>query len=173
MPTCPFCGSEEIDGADYCEECRQPLDHLTNPRRGTATERSLHKHQVYLLAPRKPEVVAPTATVSEVLNLLLDRGIGCVVVVDDEEIVGIFSERDALMRLGTRALELGDRPISEFMTASPETVEADAKIAFALHKMDIGGYRHLPVVSDGRIRGVISIRDILRYITDGLVPAEA
>jgi CBS domain-containing protein len=62
-----------------------------------------------------------------------------------------------------------DAPIAEFMTANPETVEADARIAFALHKMDIGGYRHMPVVSEGRVVGVISIRDVLDYITANLL----
>ena len=48
-------------------------------------------------------------------------------------------------------------------------MEIDARIAFALHKMDIGGYRHMPVVEQGRIVGVISIRDILDYITANLL----
>jgi CBS domain-containing protein len=95
--------------------------------------------------------------------------IGCVVVLREHQIVGIFSERDVLLRLNVNAAEHWNRPVRDFMTRSPETVEANARIAFAVHKMDVGGYRHLPVVSDGRIKGVISVRDILRYITDDLV----
>jgi CBS domain-containing protein len=52
-------------------------------------------------------------------------------------------------------------------------VESDVRIAFALHKMDVGGYRHLPVTTEGRITGVISVRDILRYVTDDLSSARA
>ena len=54
------------------------------------------------------------------------------------------------------------------MTAAPETIAHDAPIAFALHKMDIGGYRHIPVLTDGKPTGVISVRDILRYIAEDL-----
>jgi CBS domain-containing protein len=51
------------------------------------------------------------------------------------------------------------------MTCGPETVTSSDSLAFALHKMDGGGYRHLPVVSGGRPTGVISVRDLLRYFT--------
>jgi CBS domain-containing protein len=91
--------------------------------------------------------------------------IGCIIVVDGQTVAGIFSERDALLRLGVDAPQLWDRPIREFMTPQPETLEADDKIAFALHKMDVGGYRHVPILKDGRLEGVISVRDILRYLT--------
>ena len=65
--------------------------------------------------------------------------------------VGIFSERDALMRLNVDAAQLAGRPMREFMTASPDTLETDAPIAFALHKMDVGGYRHMPIMTDGKV----------------------
>ena len=52
------------------------------------------------------------------------------------------------------------------MTADPVTLETSDKIAFALHKMNVGGYRHVPILFDGKLAGVISIRDILRYLTE-------
>ena len=127
-----------------------------------------------MLAPRQPVVVDADTPVAEVLELLVGQSIGCVVVVGGSNgngppVVGIFSERDALVRLNADIAELGHRPVMEFMTANPETIESDAKIAFALHKMDIGGYRHLPVLTAGKITGVISIRDILDYITANLL----
>lgn len=168
MVLCPYCGAEEIDGADLCQVCQQPLDDLTDPQPSTELERFLVRDKVYMLHPSKPVTVPAHASVARVLRTLADRRLGCVVVLEGTDLVGIFSERDALLRLNTRYAELSDRPISEFMTPSPETVESDASIAFALHKMDIGGYRHLPVTADGRLVGLISIRDILRYITDRL-----
>ncbi len=168
MVICPYCGAEEIDGADLCQQCQQPLDDLTDPQPSTELERFLVRDKVYMLQPSKPVTVPVHAPVVSVLRTLADRRLGCVVVVEGNEPVGIFSERDALLRLNTAYATLSDRPISEFMTPSPETVESDASIAFALHKMDVGGYRHLPVTADGRLVGLISIRDILRYITDRL-----
>jgi len=58
------------------------------------------------------------------------------------------------------------------MTHEPVTLEAKDKIAFALHKMHVGGYRHLPIMTDGKLTGVISIRDILNYLAERIgVPA--
>jgi CBS domain-containing protein len=168
MVLCPFCGAEEIDGADVCQQCHQPLDDLTDPQPSTDLERFLVRDKVYMLEPRKPVTVAAHTPVANVLRTLYDRRLGCVMVLEDEELVGIFSERDALLRLNTDYAALRHRPIAEFMTPSPETVESDASIAFALHKMDVGGYRHLPVTADGKLVGLISIRDIFRYITDRL-----
>ena len=87
-------------------------------------------------------------------------------IVDGGKLVGIFSERDALMKLNTETPKLRDRPISQFMTPDPVTLEANDKIAFAVHKMNVGGYRHVPILFDGKLVGVISIRDILRYLTE-------
>jgi CBS domain-containing protein len=167
MSTCPACGyTKNIDGADVCEKCQSPLIDLTKPRADSGIERSIHKDRIRSLAPRTPYVVTPNTPVADVLREMVQRKLGCVVVVFCEQVVGIFSERDALLRLNAEATALGDRPISEFMTPHPETLELDDKIAWALHKMDLGGYRHIPIVDEGRPVGMISIRDILRYVTD-------
>ena len=168
MLLCPFCGQENIDGADVCDECQQPLAFLSKPRPSSAMERSLIKDRVAMLSPRPAVVVEDDAPVGQVLQMMVSQSIGCVVVLKEHKAVDIFSERDALVRLNARAAELAGRPVREFMTPSPETVESDARIALAVHKMDVGGYRHLPVTTGDRITGVISVRDILRYITDDL-----
>jgi len=107
--------------------------------------------------------------VGEVLQLMVERRIGCVVVAEGDRAVGIFSERDALKKLNTQAAAMAQRPISEFMTPNPQSLVADAKIAFAVQRMDLGGYRHLPVVGRGsELVGIISARDILRHLTHRL-----
>ncbi len=166
MIVCPDCGHENILGADECEECRQSLSQLSSSVPASDIERSLLKDSIHVLAPRRPLTVTPTTPIGDVLHILVDESIGCVLVVEDEQIVGIFSERDALMRLNVSATELMDKPVSQFMTPSPETLEESDKIAFALHKMDLGGYRHVPILAGGKVTGVISIRDILRYLTE-------
>ena len=167
MITCPACGfTRNMEGADLCEKCESPLIELTKPRGGSEMARSIHKDRIRTLSPRPPLVVPPETKLSEVLKLMVDLKVGCVVIVEDLKAVGIFSERDALMRLNTDSSALSGRPVSEFMTPSPETLEMDDKIAFALHKMDLGGYRHVPVTNAGNVVGVISVRDILRYVTE-------
>lgn len=165
MTECPYCGADNIDGADHCEECQQPLDFLSKPRASTPIERNLAKDRVSSLNPKRPLTVPPDRPVGEVLSLMVEQKVGCVIVTQNDELVGIFSERDALNRLNVDYAKLANRPVSQFMTSSPEFVDLEARIAFAVHKMDVGGYRHLPVVSHGRIAGVISARDVLRYVT--------
>ena len=173
MITCPFCGSENIEGADDCDDCGASLaeSHLAPPR--SELERSLLKDRVHWLSPKRPITVKPSAGVGEVLRLMVERGIGCVVVAEDDRPVGIFSERDALRKIGADAAALSTREVREFMTPHPQTLVEDAKIAFAVQRMDLGGYRHLPIVGrQGELVGIISARDILRHLTDKLATAE-
>jgi CBS domain-containing protein len=174
MIRCPLCDRANIEGVDVCEQCGQPLveTHLPDPK--TAVERGLLKDTIASLAPRSPIVVASSTPVREVLRLLVKQRIGCVFIVDQGKLVGVFSERDALLRLNTQASEFQDQPISKFMTPNPQSLKADARIVFAVHQMDLGGYRHLPILDpQGRLDGVISVRDILRYLTEKIAASHA
>lgn len=172
MVTCPSCGYlRNIEGADVCDRCQSPLVDLSKPRPASAIDRALHKDRIRRLEPKAALIASPQDKVSAVLARLVQRSVGCVVVVDGERVVGIFSERDALLRLGADAAAQGNRPIADFMTAAPETLDLDDKIAFAVHKMDMHGFRHIPITDEGRIAGVISARDILRYVTEQLSSA--
>jgi CBS domain-containing protein len=173
MLICPHCEHENIDGVDVCDECQQPLIAQSMPRPATSLERAIMKDRISLLEPREPLVVEPDATVAMVVKLMHGHRVGCAVVVDDERhVLGIFSERDALMRLGADYPTLSQRPVSQYMTAPAATLRADDKISFALHRMDLGGYRHVPITDGERISGVISVRDVLRYLTDRLLALE-
>ena len=164
MSQCSYCGAANIDGVDACEQCQEPLGESSLMHVDADVEHCLLHDKVVLLLPRKPICVPPTTTVRSVLETFVDRAIGCVLVTDKERLVGIFTESDAVIRIGAKIEQLGERPVSEFMTASPETIELDAEIAYALQRMDVGGYRHLPVLIGERVVGVISIRDILQYL---------
>lgn len=167
MTNCPSCGFSNIDGVDDCDKCGQSLtyEYLAEP--ATAVERGLLKDSVRVLEPNSPVTVSPDTPVGAVLEKLVERSIGCVVVVDDKKLVGIFSERDALLKLNTEAATLRDQPIAEFMTPVPQSLASDSKIAFAVQRMDLGSYRHVPIVNhDAEVEGIISVRDILRYLTE-------
>lgn len=166
MTTCPYCGSEILEGADTCDECTYSLTDLSLPRPSTDVEYGLVKDRIELLSPNKPFTVAPDTSIGEVLNHMVTESIGCVMIVDGDALTGIFSEYDALMKINTDIAQQADRPISTVMTPDPVTLESRDKIAFALHKMHVGGYRHLPILSDGQLVGVISIRDILNYLAE-------
>jgi len=170
---CPYCDHEVIEGADACEACGQPLTESHLPVPATAVERALLTDRVKLFQGRQPLVVSPSMRVREVLRLLVDNKVGCVVVAEQGKIAGIFSERDALLKLGERAAELGERPVSEFMTSKVESLPPSAKIAFAVHRMEQGGFRHVPVINEqGEAAGIFSVRDILSYLTRKLAGAK-
>lgn len=165
MVPCPYCDQEVIPGSDECESCGQPLNESHLPVPASAVERALLTDRVSLFQGKTPLYVSPTMPVREVLRLLVDNKVGCVVVVQGEKLAGIFTERDALLKLGERAAALGDRPVSEFMTANVQTLPPTAKIAFAVHRMDLGGYRHVPIEdAQGKPSGIFSVRDILYYL---------
>jgi CBS domain-containing protein len=169
MTVCPYCGCENIRGDDECADCGQPLDdtHLAPPT--SEIERSLLGDRVSALVPKRAITVDATTPLGEVLKRMVEHKIGCVVVAEGSQPIGIFSERDALCRINTAAAESASRPIADFMTPRPQTLLADAKIAFAVQRMDLGGYRHLPIVDrGGELVGIISARDILRHLTDAM-----
>ena len=122
-------------------------------------ERSLRQ----ILPSRRPVVaVAPTDPVARALALMAEHDIGVVVVLDGERLAGILSERD-LARHAGRAPDsaLRDLRVSELMTRDVATVDADAQFRQCMVLMDARGARHLPVVENGRVIAVVSLRDLL------------
>lgn len=165
MTACPYCAHENLPGMDVCDQCGHSLTDLYLPEPASDVERGLLTDRVEALAPRPPIAVAPETPTADVLRLMVDRRIGCVLVVQDDRLLGIFSERDALLKLNIDAARLGDRPVADFMTTPVDTLDGDAKIAFAVHRMDLGSFRHVPVVDEaGKPTGIISARDILRHL---------
>lgn len=173
MIVCPYCAHDNIEGVDFCEDCGHSLVDHHIPIPATSIERSLVDDKVSTLRTRAHVTVPPDMPVREVLKKLMENSTGCTLVVEGGKLVGIFSERDALLKLNTRASELGAHPVSEYMTRNPQVLHANDKIAFAVQRMDLGGYRHVPIVDDNEAPvGIISVRDILDYLTEKMA-AEA
>jgi CBS domain-containing protein len=165
MVYCPYCDQEVIPGVDECEACGQPLTGFHLPVPASPVERALLSDRVAQFQGKAPLYVSPTMPLREVLRLLVDNKVGCVLILQDEKLVGIFTERDVLLKIGEKAAEFGERPVSDFMTPNVESLPPTAKIAFAVHRMDLGGYRHVPIDNgDGRPTGIFSVRDILYYL---------
>jgi CBS domain-containing protein len=163
---CPNCGHDNLPGSEECSSCLQDLTQLDRPAPNNRIERSLMEDPVSVLGPKQAITVGPNATVREAIQAMLASGIGALLVVDDAgKLLGIFSERDLLVKVAGLTEPQLELPVRQFMTANPETVSATDTLAFALHKMDLGGYRHLPVLQEGRPVTVISVRDLLRHIT--------
>lgn len=164
---CPYCGQLNMAGADICDSCHQPLtDEAPESSPSTEFEECLQKDVLASLNPVRPVTVSPTTTVREAVQLLANNNIGAVLVVWVDALVGIFSERDALLKIGDRIDEVAEEPIRHFMTPAPETLGSDDTIAYALNRMAVGDFRHIPIEQDEKPVGIISVRDMLRYLTD-------
>jgi len=161
---CPCCDSINLPGVDRCSVCQQDISQQDKPMPCDRVEQALMCQDVASLQPRPALTLPPYATLSQAVACMAQHDIGAVLVVEPEEnLVGILTERDVLFRGVAR--EAQSLPIERCMTRQPETVRDTDSLALALHKMDCGGYRHLPVLGDRRLLGVISVRDILGYIT--------
>ncbi len=163
---CPWCDHDNLPGSEECGNCMLDLMQLNRPMAQDRVEQSLMDDPVHVLLPRQPITLLPTATVAEAVEVMLKSDIGAVLIVDTQgELIGIFSERDLLLKVAGEYPARIQHPVSDFMTRRPETVRLSDSLAFALHKMDCGGYRHLPVVHEGRLVGMVSVRDMLEHIT--------
>jgi CBS domain-containing protein len=163
---CPHCAHDNVPGSEQCSNCQNDLTDLDRPTAQDRVERSLMEDPVSALQPRPPVTLPPTATVAQAMQTMLAHNIGAMLIVgDDGRVVGVFSERDLLTKVAGLVLDYAARPVSDFMTVAPETVRPSDTLAFVLHKMDGGGYRHLPVLENGLPQGMISVRDMLRHVT--------
>ena len=106
--------------------------------------------------------VAPAMTVNEVLALLADKRIGAVPVIDQEQVVGIMSERDMIYGIRREGPAFLDRPVHEAMTRAVITVASNTSPLEALAMMTQRRIRHLPVVDDGVLVGFVSIGDLVK-----------
>ncbi|MFC7625526.1 CBS domain-containing protein [Microlunatus sp. GCM10028923] len=106
--------------------------------------------------------IGPSATVAELLARLAEHNIGAMVVLAPDGIVGIVSERDVVRRLNDLGGGLLDRPVAEIMTTNVATCALDDAVDRLNAVMTDRRIRHLPVVKDGRLLGIISIGDVVK-----------
>ena len=113
--------------------------------------------------------VDPAATVAEAATVMGSRGIGSALVMQGGQLRGIFTERDIVRALGEHFYAAGHLVLN-WMTADPVTVDASASVPEALDLMLSKGFRHLPVMQEGRLVGMVSLRDLGRHAGTREVP---
>jgi CBS domain-containing protein len=111
------------------------------------------------------------ATLAAAAKRMAERGVGAVVVLAGERLAGILTERDILKAVATGFEP--DARVSDWMTRHPETIESDDTTDHAAALMIHGGFRHLPVVDGGEIKGILSIRDLMRVALEDRSPRGA
>ncbi len=161
---CPVCGFENLTGAEVCDNCGADLAGTGIPQpASTFHGRLLGEHLDSLGAP-PPLTVGPDTPVDVAIARMHEAEADCVLVTVDDRLVGIFTDRDAVVKAaGTR---LGAFQVRDFMTPDPVVLRHDDPIAIAIHKMAVGGFRHIPIIERGRPTGVVTARDVFEHLAE-------
>jgi CBS domain-containing protein len=163
---CPSCGFDNLTGADVCDNCGADLAGRDVPEAATSYRGPLlGEHLDELLHEVNvgdPDILDLSADVDEAVQVMHAKGSDCVLVVHDGRLVGIFTDRDAVLKVAGRPVSA--RPIADYMTRDPVVLRHDDTIAVAINKMAVGGFRHIPIVEHGRPTGVVTARDVFRHL---------
>jgi CBS domain-containing protein len=135
----------------------QQRDQSAEVIRGSIRELSgLHDHVVAL---------ERTATVADAVGAVIENRVGAVLILEDQQLLGLFSERDTLTRVVAQGRVPSETPIVDVMTPDPECLSFDHELVFALNKMTVGGFRHVPILNkEGVPIAVVSMRDVVEHI---------
>lgn len=124
-------------------------------------------HDPISVLPKSKFVSMPdNSPLIDVINKLQNQSLGCVLLENDNHYIsGIFTERDALIKVLGKRLNLETEKVSKFMTRNPECLRIDDPIAFALNKMVSGGFRHVPLIDENKVPlGVLSMQSIINHL---------
>jgi CBS domain-containing protein len=115
-----------------------------------------------IIKGQKIATLRPSDSVRAACKVMAERNIGAVLVTDEDgRLLGIFTERDLLNRVAAPGLDFDKTLLREVMTKRPMSMHSTDSAIVALRRMRDGGYRHLPVVDGGELRGIVSSRDFL------------
>jgi CBS domain-containing protein len=120
--------------------------------------------QILKAKGRAVATARPDSTVSEIITKLAQKKIGAIVIVGDNgEVVGILSERDVIRRLAERGEAALKEPVSQSMTSSVISCQETSTLEEMMELMTQGRFRHVPVIEDGALVGIVSIGDIVKH----------
>jgi len=163
---CPDCKHDNIPGADVCESCGHDLQMLDLPQAEDDFTGHLMNDRLGDIAAKEAIVVAPGDPVALAIALMQRSGHGCVLVKDGGRLVGILTERDVLLKAAGEKVDLSALTARQLMSPDPIALRTSDSLAVALHKMSIGGFRHIPIVDDaGQVNAVVSIKDVFHHIS--------
>ncbi|ENU91684.1 CBS domain-containing protein [Acinetobacter vivianii] len=110
--------------------------------------------------------ISPNATVLEAIKIMADKGVGALVVAEDEKVVGIFSERDYTRKIALMERSSNNTPVADIMTSKVISVSLNHTVEECLNLMTDRHLRHLPVLDQEKLVGFISIGDLVKAAMD-------
>jgi CBS domain-containing protein len=114
-----------------------------------------------VMEQKKLLTATPQTTVLDAAKLMAKKNVGAVMVIENDRLVGIFTERDALVRVIAKGRDVQSTLLSEVMTREPQTVDPNKTFGYALLMMHENGFRHVPVVENDKLIGIVSSRNAL------------
>ncbi|MGH7810977.1 MAG: CBS domain-containing protein [Candidatus Binatia bacterium] len=161
---CPYCSHNNLDGLDNCEECLHDLSFFDVPTPTGGLQMHLREDKVSHIPYDRLVLVGPRDSVAHAISRIKSIGIGQAVVVEEDKLIGILTERDLLNKVAGREVDLQKLPVSEVMTPYPETIGERDALRVIINKMAVGEYRHVPIVRDGHPVGIISAKAVANHI---------
>ncbi len=163
---CPSCGYENLIGADICDNCGADIFGHDTPAQAPAFKGELMGEHLDRLGAPPPVTVTPDTPLDVAIARMQETETDCVLVTVEDRLVGIFTDRDAVVKAAGKHLDAFH--VRDFMTADPVVLRSDDPIALAIHKMAVGGFRHIPIIEDGRPTGVVTARDVFHHLAETL-----
>ena len=114
-----------------------------------------------VMEKKKLVTAAPETTVDQAAQLMAKRNVGALMIVEEGRLTGIFTERDALFRVMAKGRDAQTTTLADVMTTAPRTVDPGKTFGYALLIMHENGFRHLPVIENGKPIGIVSARNAL------------
>lgn len=164
---CPACNHDNIQGEDLCAECGVDLSGLDVQAWGVSPDDPLLARPLGELPLKRALMLPLDETVAAAVRLMQERHEGCVFVLGPgRQLEGVFSERDAALRVVSRGRDPQTMLLREAMTRNPFALRHDDSLAFALHRMGVDGFRHIPVLEDDQVIGFLSMRTVLQVLAN-------
>lgn len=120
--------------------------------------------RLHALVGGTTEIIGPEGTLSDAAESMSDNESDFVVVIDNRALVGILTERDLVVAIA-EGVDLGAALVEEWMSEAPDTFKPDVTVSEGVAWLLETGYRHLPVMTDGELLGVVTIRDLMWALT--------
>lgn len=150
--------SAEQSAGEQKRDTLTPDDKTDGPKR-------VRTHSVQLLETKDYVCVTPDAPLSEAIEQMKKDEGGCVIICEDERVVGIFTERDLLHKIIGQEIDFSS-PVRDWMSAGVEMLTPEATIGDAVLVMNEKGYRNIPLVENDRLIGSISLLDVITYLAE-------
>lgn len=160
---CPNCGFVNMEGADECETCQSSLTDIPALTGKKGMEKKILEGTVSDLAPKPAISVSAADSLRKAVEAMRTNRVGCVFVIDSGRLAGILSERELILKV-SESSDLDKTRVKEIMRSNPTVLREDDHVADVFHRMALSNHRHVPVQMRSGSYGVVSARDLLRYL---------